>query len=278
MFGLPNGQQGSRMPSQKRMRTEGGSRPSRTGWLQRKQTRQRGKGRLRSRNALVSVPRGKLAFPQEMRTKLRYVETFDLEPTSQTAAGFSLLANGMYDPEVGVGGHQPRGFDQYTALYQKFTVKSSKISVTFAYEGYNGPAGFLTTGGPSQAIYTTSENNQAAVPSAICLVHKSVETNDTGTIESFQERDRTKWKSICPGGEVKTVSTGLHCSDFFGKDFLVGADGYTGTDSTDPDNKLYYHVMCGLNSNEYPRQINVRANCIVEYDVVWTEPKQLAAS
>jgi len=238
----------------------------------------RSSGRLRSRNAMVSVPRGKLAFPQEMRTKLRYVETFDLEPTNQTAVGFSILANGMYDPEVSVGGHQPRGFDQYTELYQKFTVKASKISVTFAYEGYNGAAGFLETGGPSQAIYGSATNNQPAVPSAICLIHKSVEGNIAGAIETFQERDRTKWTSISPQGDPKTVSTGLRVSEFFGKDFLVGADGYTGTDSADPTNLVYYHVMTGLNSNEYPRQINVRANCIIEYDVVWTEPKQLTAS
>lgn len=264
--------------ARKRMRTETGSKPSRTSWLQARQRRGRRSGRLRSRNALVSVPRNKLAFPQSMATKLRYVDSIDLTPNSQTAVGVSFLANGMYDPDTRVGGHQPRGFDQYTELYQKFTVKASKISVTFAYEGYMGAASFDSVNRPSLGFYTKTTNDFPAVPAAICLVHKSVETNVSGTIESFQERDRTKWKTICPTAAPQTVSTGLKVSDFFGKDFLVGADGYTGTDSSDPDQILYYHVMCGLNSNEYPQQNNVRANVVIEYDVVWTEPKQLAAS
>jgi len=74
------------------------------------------------------------------------------------------------------------------------------------------------------------------------------------------------------------VSTSSSVTEFFGKDFLVGADGYTGTASSDPDNKLFYHIMVGLNTNEYPHPVKMRANVCVQYDVVWTEPKQLAAS
>lgn len=260
------------------MRTESGPRPSRTGWLKARQQQRKRSGRLRSRNALVSVPRNKLAFPQSMKTKLRYVDSIDLSPTSQTAVGHTFLANGLYDPDQAVGGHQPRGFDQYTELYQKWTVKSSTISVTFSYEGYMGAAAGDATGKPSLGIYAKNANDFPAPPAAICLIHKSVETNVTGAIETFQERDRTKWKTIVPTSDARTVSTGLAVSDFFGKDFLVGADGYTGTDSADPDNLLYYHVMCALQSNEYPSAFKMRANVCIEYDVVWTEPKQLAAS
>ena len=249
----------------------------------------RGRGQLRPRrltyprksrprrNASVAVPRGKLAFPQEMKTTLRYVESFDLEPTSATAAGISLLANGLFDPEVSIGGHQPRGFDQYTELYHKFTVRSSKLSVTFSYEGYLGPAGTTATGQPNQEVEDAG-GDVPAVPGAICLIHKAVAPNVTGTIENFQEKDKTKWTQIVPSSGPKTISTRMRASEFFGKDFLVGADGYTGDATADPSNKLYYHIMAGLNSNEYPNQIKVRANCVVEYDVVWTEPKQLAAS
>lgn len=226
---------------------------------------------------MVSVPRGKLAFPQEMKTTLRYVVTDDLTPTSSTAAGFSLLANGLYDPEVNAGGHQPRGFDQYTALYHKFTVTSSKLSVTFSYEGYMGAAGTTSTGQPNQEVEDAG-GDVPAVPGAICLIQKAVAINVSGTIENFQEKDKTKWKQIVPTGGPKTISARMRASEFFGKDFLVGADGYTGDDSADPANKLYWHIMAGLNSNEYPNQIKVRANCVIEYDVTWTEPKQLDAS
>lgn len=234
--------------------------------------------RSNMRNAIVTVPRGKLAFPQEMRTTLRYVATHDLDPSSSTSNGVTFLANGIFKPEHTHTGHQPRGFDQYADLYNTFTVTASKISVTFAFGGYMGSGGHDATGKPSLAIYAKNTNDVPAPPSAICLVHKSAELNSTGTIESFQEKDKTKWVTITSAGEAKIVSTRLRTSEFFGKDALVGAEGYTGSSTADPSEKLYYHIMAGLNSGEYPGQVDVRANICVSYDVVWTNPKQLAAS
>jgi len=51
-----------------------------------------------------------------------------------------------YDPEVALGGHQPRGFDQFTDVYNTFTVLGSKISVSWMYEGYDGPSSVATLG------------------------------------------------------------------------------------------------------------------------------------
>lgn len=262
----------------KRYRTESGPRPSRVDRLRRQQ--QRKGGRLRSRNALVKVPRGKLAFPQEMSSTIRFVETVDLTPSSETATGLAYLANGCYDPRVNLGGHQPRGFDQFAELYQKFTVKASKISVTFAYEGYIGCSVADSTGAPSQAVgVPASSGTVIACPSAIGLIHKTTNNeNPAGTIQEFQEMDRTKWCTIVPTANAKTVSTSMKMSEFFGKDFLVGSDGYTGTASTDPVNKVYYIIMAGLNSNEYSTTIKLRANIVIEYQLVWTEPKQLDKS
>jgi len=46
------------------------------------------------------------------------------------ALGFAYFrANGMYDPNVAIGGHQPYGFDQWCAMYRRFCVHSSTIDV-----------------------------------------------------------------------------------------------------------------------------------------------------
>lgn len=267
------------MPKRQRSRYsfETGPRPSRTDMLRRLQRRR--PSRLKSRNALVRVPRNKLGFPQEMSTTLRYVTTFALEPVSSSASGISILANDLYDPEVSVGGHQPRGFDEFIAQYKKFTVTSSKVSVTFAYEGYLGaPPGVVdSTGAPVQQIEDTGAN-VAAAPSVICLVHKATGANVTGTINNFQEQDRTRWCTITPTGEAKTVRTSLTAREFFGKDFLVGSDGYTGTVAGSPTNLLYYHIMAGRNDDGPSGKVHIQANIVVEYKVTFTEPKQLGES
>eukprot|EP01045_Picozoa_sp_COSAG04_P042478 COSAG04_NODE_13438_length_606_cov_0.792899_2_plen_75_part_01 len=75
-----------------------------------------------------------------MSTKLRYCDSIDLTPNSSTLSSFAYLANGLFDPDTSLGGHQPRGFDGFMEVYKKFTVKGSRISVTWSYEGYNGPS------------------------------------------------------------------------------------------------------------------------------------------
>ena len=94
----------------------------------------------RPRNAMVSVPRAKIGFPQSMRTKLRYATRVDFVPTGTTVVSKTFLANGLYDPDTTVGGHQPRGFDEFMAAYTTFTVQGSKASCSFMYEGYDGPS------------------------------------------------------------------------------------------------------------------------------------------
>ena len=71
-------------------------------------------GRKRARNSMVTVPRTKLAFAQRQRTTLRYVERQDFNVSSiDQIITVRFLANGMYDPNTALGGHQPRGFDQF---------------------------------------------------------------------------------------------------------------------------------------------------------------------
>ena len=265
------------MPGTKRFRTETGFRPSRTDALRRIQTRGRASGR-KARNALVRVPRNKIGFPQSMQTQLRYADAIDFTPNSSTVQCKSFLANGLYDPDVALGaGHQPRGFDQFMATYQKFTVKNARISVTWTFEGYNGPAETNNVGAPQQSIQSAAGQVQA-VPAICGMIVPSAEASVSGTVQQSQELEKAVWTHIVPVGESKTISSRAKPSDFFGKDFLVGADGYTGTASADPSNLLYCHICAGQQSNEYPLTIKVRANIVITYDAVFTEPKYLPVS
>jgi len=263
------------MSSRKRMRTEMGARPSRTSWLRARQRKRK------SRNRSLTVPRNKLGFPQSMKTKLRFVDRFEFSPSDTSVLQRRFRANDLYDPVHAIGGHQPRGFDEFMSVYKSYTVLGSKISVNCFYEGYDGPS---TTGGvPSHLTkkfgYDSNTVDVPALSPVICGLHKGIETLGAGTAAEQMEKDRTSWVVLTGSTGAKTLRGSLKTSDFFGKEALVGAEGYTGTDSSVTANEVYWEVWCGRASDNYPADtVQVVCYATIEFDAVFTEPKTLEAS
>lgn len=86
---------------------------------------------------------------------------------------------------------------------------------------------------------------------------------------------------MTPGSGSATLTGNLKTSDFFGKDALVGSEGYTGSDSASPAHDIYWEVWAGRATNDaIPAGsiVKVRAYVTIEYDAVFTDPKTLAAS
>lgn len=98
----------------------------------RNSTKRRGTKRFRKGSrSITSVRMGKALFPNEVFVRLKYHDGFNLS----AAAGSSFHAirgNGMFDPDFSLGGHQPRGFDQYADIYQNYMVYASKVSYVVA--------------------------------------------------------------------------------------------------------------------------------------------------
>ena len=42
-----------------------------------------------------------------------------------------MRLNSLFDPNLSGLGHQPRGFDQLMAVYEKYTVVAAKITVCY---------------------------------------------------------------------------------------------------------------------------------------------------
>jgi len=234
--------------------------------------------RRKRRSARVSVPRNKLGFPNSMRTTLRYVERFDVEPTSTSSTVTSFRGNGLYDPRMAVGGHQPRGFDDYMELYGKFTCPGAKIAINAMYEGYTGPSGKDSTGHAEQTIVSASD--APAVPPVCVFIRKSADPLSSGTtFMKTLETDRTVWTFLSPQGETKVLRLKGNTKEFFGKEYQVGAEGYFGTDSADPTNQWQFQLGVARGSDDYPTG-NCKVSILVtlEYDVVFTEPKPLSDS
>jgi len=259
----------------KRFRTEAGFRPSRTLSLQKRQAKQRN---ARRRTARVIVPRDKLGFATSMVSTLRYTERLDLEPTTTNTVAWSFKSNDLFDPLANTGGHQPRGFDNLMALYENFTVTSSKISVNWMYEGYNGPTSTDSTG---HLIQGGDEITDApALAPAICGIMRSSDAYGSAIpVEQQMEKDRTNWTVLTPTSGSRITAARSQLSEFFGKQDLVAADGYTGSSTSSPDNEAFYHIFAARGSNDYPAgTCKVTAFVTVEYRATFTKPLPLAAS
>lgn len=256
----------------------------RTSWTRAARRKDAGRQRSnwRSKNRMVSVPRDKLAFPQSMRATLRYVERVEFLPNNSTTSQvYAFRGNSPQDPYAAFGGHSARGYDQYMGVYNAYTVLSSSCKGEFQYEYYDGPAS-AASGVYNNMVKTigTSETvQQPALSSVQCGIRKSSAALVISGTAQQMEKDKTVTRGLNPAmGPVKLSSKGT-TAEFFGKEALVGAPDYQGNFNSAPVEEWQWHVWCGRTSDNYEADVvRIVAFITLEYDVVFTEPKQLGES
>jgi len=253
-----------------RYATSGSVRDARTGRMGPPRTRRS------KRNALVRVPRNRLAFPQSQRANLRWVHATDFELAASTATQFQIRANSIYDPNYATQpGPSARGFDQYMDIYDAYTVLGATISVNLVFQGYDAPTEY----GIGEGFYISSANQSTkAQTPVICGLHKGLETLAAGDAAQQMEKDRTKWTVLLPVGPDKTLTGSMKISDFFGAGTLVGDADYSGTKTSNPAETVFFELWCARAAPISGGKCHVRAYVTVTYDTVFTQPKTLTAS
>lgn len=156
-------------------------------------------GRRKSKNKPTSVvvrtPRdirgmGAMPIPDRYKCKLRC--THAVLTTFSTAAinTFQLRGNSLFDPNKTGTGHQPYGFDQLAALYDKYKVFGSKV----------------------QLIYHSSTDT-AASANGIVAVFPTQEDNSPSSITLLMEAPRIKYERMGPmSGSRGSVEITHYCS------------------------------------------------------------------
>jgi hypothetical protein len=136
-----------------------------------------------------------------------------------TAQKFNL--NSMYDPDSTGVGHQPYGFDQLMAIYNRFKVHRVEIALQF----YQPSSAGARTFGCYQIL---NPSNTAATLAGLL-------------IEDFQERPRADAVHILDGDEPTLVNFSINLPEVVGVrnmwDSQFG-DNYTGTASGNPGNLI----------------------------------------
>ncbi len=113
-----------------------------------KQIRKRNKNRKRPNGGNYRLPlngystrqRTALTFlDPHMYVTLRYAQSVSTSVLTTAGSQSTFRLNSIFDPDSAVGGTQPYGYDQLSALYNRYRVLSTKWKVHFAAStaGYN---------------------------------------------------------------------------------------------------------------------------------------------
>lgn len=190
--------------------------------------------------------------------RLRFCSVKTIDAGAGGQAHFSFRANGMFDPDFAVGGHQPKGFDQYMLFYTHYTVVSATCNVTFISQTD-------TSAGTGMAIVGIKLDND-----------DSMFTVASGLLEEPNVRINYLGPATGSRAIVHAKST-YNARRFFGKKFVVGADDMMGSAIADPTTPAFFNVfVSSLNGTLDPNGIIARV-CLT-YTAVLTERKELAQS
>lgn len=215
------------------------------------------KGRKRKRRRRIprSLP---TIVPRKHICKLRYHNYGgSVNPGVGTTGALVFTCNGLADPYISGGGHQPRGFDQWMAFYEKYTVVSAKITTRFVCRGTG-------TGGLHQAI---------------CGIH----CDDNATLLNTDVRYYTElakgphtvlgWAD--GSAAIRTLSRKISIKKYFNNKSMLNEAQFVGTSTTNPTDQVYFHVYVGpLVPSDDP--IAVTCDNHIEYVVVFHERRDFA--
>jgi hypothetical protein len=193
-------------------------------------------------------------FPKSNRMRMRYVESITAFSNTGAIATVPLGMNCLYDPFLGIGGHQPMGFDQAMVYYVNALVERSRISVTATCidSSLNVPVKF--------GLFITSDS--------------SFNYTNWGTIQES-------------GSKVSTLITQstkpVRCSGkYSGPKALFGQDlgqlaQQANSTSANPIRVAYCHLWV-QSVDTSSTSDNILFDVVVDYDVKLTEVVQISPS
>lgn len=224
---------------------------------QRRNNRKRRTTKVTKRSRLPA-----LGMPSKQLVRLKYVDEITLDPSAGGIATSVFSANGMWDPYIGAGGHQPLYFDQYMANYDHYSVLGSKIKVT--------PL-------PNDSQYATT-----STPGAYgVIVDDDVTFSYTSLaqiVESNQSRGKWRMYSNKLTGANTSGKRPTIVQHFSAKKMIADplGDSNKGTVASNPSDGVFYQVWTSsVNANDpVPCSFLVE----LEYIALLTEPKFIAQS
>lgn len=175
-------------------------------WKGRRQMRVPSKKQLRNAIAQAMPPvrtlngRG-IGFPKKLKLRMTYGEAFTFGSISGSTPEYKVFrANSIYDPNFTDVGHQPRYFDQISALYKYYHVEASRISISCnCSSDQGGLVPFISTDSTTDSLsIPTSFSDCVEFPNIISRLSAAENSGPLPVtltkyvrMKDFQEEDRT---------------------------------------------------------------------------------------
>jgi len=223
------------------------------------------KSRDYSTFSLRSFPSYFADQPPILKAKLRYSCQFEANHAAGAPNHYEFRANGMYDPEVAAGGHQPFGFDQLMARYQHFTVvyatckaqflqtseNFNSVWKLFAYKEAGTPASMWSSGGANGL-------NEMSIQSTTII----------GAANQMKESHRDTTSIFLNVPKMMGVKSGAD---------LVSGGEYSGTEAADPTHQCYFGCS-GYNPEGTLEDSGHFIQIDIVYYAVFTKPVYMGTS
>jgi hypothetical protein len=176
--------------------------------------------------------------PDHYFTHMKYVEPSWAVVSGGTSGAVVFAGNDIFKPNVTSTGHQPMGFDQLMALYKRFRVHSSRITLELVYES----TGFQFSVTPSQ-LSTTPIN-----------------------FDDSEETPYSKWIVAYIGAGYRLrIRNNISTVEIVGIQSISQDDQFAGTSTASPGRLWYWVIHCKSYDGSTPGTL--RLNVCVEYDV-----------
>lgn len=204
----------------------------------------RGRGKARITRTL---------FGNKLVTKLKYQESFNLDPAAGNPAVQVFSCNGIFDPNITGTGHQPRGFDQLMVMFSHYVVISTKIT------------------------FSVGVNASAAFDSVMFITPKQTPTVGTSLNDYLEQRfTRHKYLGAGPSATPGQITYKLNPNKFLGRSHPLSDSQLKGAQSVNPVEQVFFHCAHSpLLGADLGQSI---CSAVIEYTVIFIEPRLPAQS
>lgn len=212
------------------------------------------KRRYRNNNVLArSIP---ATLPDQMNMYFKYTESVIVTVTGGSAVNYQFRGNSLYDPDLTSTGHQPTGYDEWSAFYNKFTVLGSSCDVKAYITGIS----------------------TALVVNGLVAVVPTVDASPTLTYANVLTLPNCKHKVFTYNTSVGHVKNRMMTNKIFGKSLQAVKDDdyYSASTTANPTNQWYWNIY--INNADNSSNLSGQIVINVTYYARMTSRKLLQAS